>query len=116
MPARAALFHRLGSSVMIGAPRKSFIDWLHRDVGVTERLPGSLAAVLNGLQLIRVHDMAATAQAISIWRAVRAAPDPDFMGLHRGENRNNDHGQQISQPNASMRHMRPLATRHGPGP
>ena len=75
MPVRAALFHRLGSPVMIGAPRKSFIDWLHRDVGVTERLPGSLAAVLTalqqGVQLIRVHDVAATAQAISIWRAVR---------------------------------------------
>lgn len=73
--ARAALFHGLGTPVMIGASRKSFIGRLYRDVGAAERLPGSLAAALTalqqGVQLIRVHDVAATAQAISIWRAVR---------------------------------------------
>jgi dihydropteroate synthase len=53
--------------LLLGVSRKSFIGKL---VGgeVHERGPGSLAcalwAVLNGVQLIRTHDVAATVQAV----------------------------------------------------
>jgi dihydropteroate synthase len=38
-----------------------------------ERLPGSLAAALmgaaQGVQILRVHDVAATRQALTVWQA-----------------------------------------------
>jgi len=70
-----ALFHGLGRPVLIGVSRKSFIGKLSRGEPATDRLPGSLAAALAaldaGAQILRVHDVAATAQAVSVWRAVR---------------------------------------------
>ncbi|MEQ8966076.1 MAG: dihydropteroate synthase [Azospirillaceae bacterium] len=71
----AALFHGLGCPLLIGVSRKSFIGKLSRGEPAKERVPGSLAAGLAGLdagaQLLRVHDVAETAQAIAVWRAVR---------------------------------------------
>jgi dihydropteroate synthase len=53
--------------VLLGASRKSFVGKVAGG-GVSERLPGSLAcaiwAVLNGVQFIRTHDVAATVQAL----------------------------------------------------
>lgn len=70
---RLAGLHGLGVRLMAGASRKSFIG---RFAGVPEpanRLPGSLAAALfalaRGAQLLRVHDVAATVQAVRLWRA-----------------------------------------------
>ena len=40
-----------------------------------DRAPGSiavgLAALAQGVQILRVHDVAATAQALALWQAVR---------------------------------------------
>jgi dihydropteroate synthase len=71
------IFHGLGCGVMLGASRKSFIGFL-TGAKVDDRLPGSLAAALlgaaQGVQLLRVHDVAATRQALVVWEAaVRAA-------------------------------------------
>jgi dihydropteroate synthase len=67
-------FHRLGVAVLIGVSRKSFIGMLSRGEKASDRLPGSLAgalaAVERGAQIIRVHDVAATVQALTIWRAI----------------------------------------------
>ena len=65
-----SIFHGLGCGVMLGASRKSFIGQLTgADAG--DRLPGSLAAALlgaaQGVQLLRVHDVAATRQALAVW-------------------------------------------------
>jgi dihydropteroate synthase len=63
-------FHGLGCPVLLGASRKTFIGKL---LGVPpgERLPGSLAAALigadQGVQIVRVHDVAATRQALAVW-------------------------------------------------
>jgi dihydropteroate synthase len=70
-----AIFHGLGCPVLVGASRKRFIGALAGEVPVGERLPGSLAVALKaaeqGAQMIRVHDVAETAQALKIWRGLR---------------------------------------------
>ncbi|CDW95993.1 MULTISPECIES: dihydropteroate synthase [unclassified Thiomonas] len=64
-----------GYPLLVGLSRKSMIGALTgRDVG--ERLPGSLAAVLAcvaaGAQIVRVHDVGPTCDAIKVWSAMRA--------------------------------------------
>jgi dihydropteroate synthase len=65
-----SLFHGLGCPILLGASRKSFIGKL-TGAGAEERLPGSLAAALlgaaQGVQILRVHDVAATRQALAVW-------------------------------------------------
>jgi dihydropteroate synthase len=59
--------------VLLGASRKSFIGALSGAVDPSERVPGSVAAALSGVmqgaQILRVHDVAATRQALTIWQA-----------------------------------------------
>jgi len=66
----------LGKPVMAGASRKSFIGYLS-GASVEERLPGSLAAataaVLRGADIVRVHDVAETVQAMAVTRGIREA-------------------------------------------
>ncbi len=70
-----ALFHGLGVPLMLGASRKRLIGALSNEAPVGERLGGSLALAMNGVeagvQLLRVHDVAATVQAIRVWRGLR---------------------------------------------
>jgi dihydropteroate synthase len=60
--------------LLLGVSRKSFIGRLSRGEDASHRLGGSLAAALAGLdrgvQIVRVHDVAETAQAVAIWRAI----------------------------------------------
>jgi dihydropteroate synthase len=67
-------FHTLGCPVVLGVSRKSTIARLSRGEPPEARLPGSLAAALfavqQGVQILRVHDVAETRQALSIWRAI----------------------------------------------
>jgi dihydropteroate synthase len=71
-----ALFHGLGCPVVLGVSRKSFVSRLSRGEPAKSRLPGSLAAALAGLargvQILRVHDVAETRQAIAVWTAIAA--------------------------------------------
>jgi dihydropteroate synthase len=64
-------FVRLGVAVLVGASRKSFIGRLSKGEPADRRLPGSLAAALaavaRGAHILRVHDVAETAQALRIW-------------------------------------------------
>ena len=76
-----SLFHGLGCAVLIGASRKSFIGRLTGTADADDRLPGSLAAALigaaQGVQVLRVHDVAATRQALAVWEgAWRAQASP----------------------------------------
>ena len=70
-----SLFHGLGLPVMLGASRKRFIGTLGGDADA--RMPGSvavaLAGVAQGVQMLRVHDVAATRQALALWQAVWSA-------------------------------------------
>jgi len=69
--ASLSLFHGLGCVLMLGASRKSFIGHL-TGAPAPDRLPGSLAAALigaaQGVQILRVHDVAATRQALAVWQ------------------------------------------------
>jgi dihydropteroate synthase len=69
-----AAFHVFGHPVLLGVSRKSFIGRLSRKEPPKERLAGSLAVELAGLdqgvQIIRVHDVAETYQARAIWQAM----------------------------------------------
>jgi dihydropteroate synthase len=57
--------------VLLGASRKSFIGRLSGGAAPGERVPGSVAAALlgaaQGVQIVRVHDVAATRQALAVW-------------------------------------------------
>ena len=66
----------LGRPLLVGASRKSFIGRI-TGAGPAERLPGSLAAVAwaarHGAAIVRVHDVAATVQFLTVLRAVESA-------------------------------------------
>ena len=85
--ASLGIFHGLGCSILLGASRKSFIGRLTgggipaQGLGpgpgpvqsLDRRMPGSLAAALlgaaQGVHILRVHDVAATRQALAVWEA-----------------------------------------------
>lgn len=69
-----SLFHGLGCPVLLGASRKRFIGAIGGAVEARDRMPGSvavaLAGVAQGVQMVRVHDVAETRQALRLWQAV----------------------------------------------
>ena len=74
-------FGRLGVPVMVGLSRKSMLGLL-TNRPVDQRLPAGIAAALlaveRGARLIRVHDVAATVDALKVWEAVES---PDLAGV-----------------------------------
>lgn len=70
-----ALFHGLGCPILLGASRKRIIGALSNEAPVDQRLGGSVALALHGaqmgVQLLRVHDVPETLQALRIWRGLR---------------------------------------------
>lgn len=68
------LFHGLGCALLLGVSRKGFIGRFGREKRAEARAPGSIAVGLAGLaqgvQVLRVHDVAETAQAVRLWQAV----------------------------------------------
>jgi dihydropteroate synthase len=72
-----ALLHGLGCPIMIGASRKRTIGALSGEAPPDHRLGGSLALALKaaeqGVQLLRVHDVPETVQALRVWRGLRDA-------------------------------------------
>jgi dihydropteroate synthase len=72
-----ALFHGLGCGIVLGASRKRMIGALANEAPAERRLAGSLAlalkAVEQGAQIIRVHDVPETVQALKVWRGLRDA-------------------------------------------
>ncbi len=70
-----AVFHSLGCPLVVGASRKRTIGALSNEAAADERLGGSIAfalkAVEQGAQLVRVHDVPETMQALKVWRGLR---------------------------------------------
>ena len=79
------MFHALGQPLLLGASRKRMIGALSNEEGADNRLGGSLALAVAGMnagvQLLRVHDVAATVQARNVWRGLRDAALTDFGDL-----------------------------------
>ncbi|MEP1328357.1 dihydropteroate synthase [Pseudophaeobacter sp.] len=70
-----SLFHGLGCPILLGVSRKKFIGTIGQEPQADKRAPGSiavaLAGVAKGVQMLRVHDVAETAQALRLWQAIR---------------------------------------------
>lgn len=68
-----SLMHGLGVPVLLGVSRKAFIGRLTGEKVASNRVSGSLAAALAGIaqgtQILRVHDVAETRQALTVWQA-----------------------------------------------
>jgi dihydropteroate synthase len=69
--------HDLGVAVLLGASRKKFIGTIGRAEMAKDRMPGSVAVALHGaamgVQILRVHDVTDTAQALALWQAINAS-------------------------------------------
>jgi dihydropteroate synthase len=70
-----ALFHSLGCPMVVGASRKSTIGALSGEAPTDKRLGGGIAFALKaaeqGVQIVRVHDVFDTIQALRVWRGLR---------------------------------------------
>jgi len=70
-----ALLHSLGRPIVVGASRKRTIGALSNEAPADQRLAGSIAFALKaaeqGAQIVRVHDVPETVQALRIWRGLR---------------------------------------------
>jgi len=71
---RVGELRSLGAAVMVGASRKSFIGRITGEK-TEHRMPGSVgaavAAALNGADILRVHDVAETVQALAVVSGMR---------------------------------------------
>ncbi len=79
------LFHALGQPLLFGASRKRLIGALSNEAPAHQRMAGSVMLALKamdaGAQLLRVHDVAETVQALHVWRGLRDAALTDFSQL-----------------------------------
>ncbi|MCB2211023.1 dihydropteroate synthase [bacterium] len=73
--ANLAEFRELGLPLLVGPSRKSFLK-LAGGEDTADRLPGTMAAIticaLAGVEVVRVHDVAETVQAVNVARRVLA--------------------------------------------
>ncbi len=78
--ARSSRFLELGVPMLAGLSRKRSIGELTGRELPAERVSGSVAAHLiaaqRGAMILRVHDVAATVDALRVWDAVAAVPEP----------------------------------------
>lgn len=74
-----ALLHGLGCAILLGASRKRFIGTLGDAPVAADRAPGSIAVALEalrqGAQVIRVHDVRETRQAVALWTALNGCEE-----------------------------------------
>jgi dihydropteroate synthase len=73
----SSMREEIGKPIIIGASRKSFIAKIDpKSEAGGGRLGGSIAAALQaaqaGADMLRVHDVAETVQALKVWRSTRA--------------------------------------------
>jgi len=68
-------FHEFGVSILAGLSRKSMIGSLLGNKDVDSRMIGSVTAALiaveNGADIIRVHDVAETKDALTVWQQIK---------------------------------------------
>jgi dihydropteroate synthase len=68
-------FANLGKPILIGVSRKSFIGKILDDAPAEQRLEGTMAAVavsvINGANIVRVHDVKETVKVVKVVDAIR---------------------------------------------
>ena len=78
---RISLYHGLGCPILLGVSRKRFVGTIGGADAPPDRVPGSLAltlaAVAQGVQIHRVHDVAQIAQGLRLWQAVNRNDEAD---------------------------------------
>ena len=71
------IYQRLGVPLLLGVSRKSFIGKIVGEEDAQKRLPGSIAAALFSIRyggnILRVHDVRETKQALEVWAAIQSA-------------------------------------------
>lgn len=74
-----ARFHALGAPILLGASRKRLIGTISGVDEAARRVSGSVAVALHaaaqGAQILRVHDVDETVQALALWRALTLESD-----------------------------------------
>jgi dihydropteroate synthase len=74
-----SLFHGLGCPILLGVSRKRFIGTIGAAPEAKDRAPGSIAVALAGLaqgvQILRVHDIMETRQAMRLWQRAAAGQE-----------------------------------------
>lgn len=69
-----SIFHGIGCPLLLGASRKRFIGTLGQEERADRRVPGSIAVALEalrqGVQMLRIHDVKETRQALLLWEAL----------------------------------------------
>ncbi len=77
---RIAVFHGLGVAILLGVSRKRFVGTIGGAPEAAARMPGTLAvtlaAVAQGVQMHRVHDVAEVAQGLALWRETGGIDGP----------------------------------------
>lgn len=80
-----SLFHTLGCPILLGASRKRFIGAITGVEQAQDRVSGSVTAalkgVMQGIQIVRVHDVGETKQAILMQQAFQDHSLMDQPGL-----------------------------------
>lgn len=76
-----SVLHGLGCGILFGASRKRFIGTLGQAPVAAERVAGSIAVALEalrqGAQVLRVHDVKETRQAVALWSALNGPGQHD---------------------------------------
>ena len=79
------MFQALGQPILFGASRKRMIGALSNEAPAHQRMAGSVMLAIKameaGCQMVRVHDVAETVQALHVWRGLRDAALTDFSQL-----------------------------------
>ncbi|MBM3520471.1 MAG: dihydropteroate synthase [Alphaproteobacteria bacterium] len=79
---RITLFHGLGVPILVGLSRKSMIGALTGEKVAAKRIHGSVGGALwcalNGVHMLRVHDVKGTMEALAV---AQAAADPEASVL-----------------------------------
>ena len=74
-----AIYHDLGLPILLGASRKRFIGTISGENDAAQRLGGSVAVAMHaaaqGAQILRVHDVKETKQALDLQMALSGAGD-----------------------------------------
>ena len=74
-----SIFHGLGCPILLGASRKKFIGTIALEKNPLKLGSGSvtvaLEAINQGVQMLRVHDVFETMQALRLWKSLRVGEE-----------------------------------------